>query len=128
MNFHGEQKGRLRVFALLFILSRSVPMLNAAEGTNSPSGSNSVSTLLLGASNPNGIVSSSPGLRGTSYPGLEGTGLNPEGVPSKTQNKSISTASVPHKLKPLGEADALQILTTNLQEKFVKERGELELR
>jgi ribulose-phosphate 3-epimerase len=36
------------------------------------------------SSNPKGIASSSPGLRGTSYPGLEGrTSLNPEGVPSR---------------------------------------------
>jgi len=36
------------------------------------------------SSNPKGIVSSSPGLRGTSYPGLEDrTSLNPEGVPSR---------------------------------------------
>jgi ribulose-phosphate 3-epimerase len=36
-----------------------------------------------GSSNPKGIVSSSPGLRGTSYPGFDGrTSPNPEGVPS----------------------------------------------
>jgi ribulose-phosphate 3-epimerase len=36
-----------------------------------------------GSSNPKGIVSSSPGLRGTSYPGFVGrTNPNPEGVPS----------------------------------------------
>src|SRR2546425_9458911 len=40
-------------------------------------------TTQVGIPNPNGIPSLSPGLRGTSYPGLIGTGIfNPNGVVS----------------------------------------------
>ena len=64
---------------------------------------------VFSAFNPNGIASSSPGLRGTSYPGLEQRpSQNPEGVPPRTLNRY--TAWVHRFILPIFQSPRVGIL------------------